>query len=338
MVEVAPTVQRKWMWPDQRQDKQQWPTITNSTNKVISIPPRRYIILLTRTNATTDLEDMEDTLKEVISKYHNKLHAPEPLKELISTFQILHKQEESMIYLHLTNISSQAIRRDLITATVEALSDWTPNLTWIQQASERNPMKQYNTPTLDLIITTITQSSKQIQHLESDGQVKDPTIWSTKHFITHQLLPEDESLPGPERDPERKAKTPNWNLIRKRKSTDQEEITDEMMRDVTIPSSSTTNTYHQTGSGTQTRGNKRPALSSSTTQTTDTSFIRQTKEVGTQAESENGLLGSLAEQSLVLQKLLRRYNEYASSKTMSPIVSVTVSTPLVWDYFRFLGF
>lgn len=267
---------------------------------------------------------MDDTLKPAISKYHNKTYAPEPLKELTSTFQILHKQEESMVYLHLTNISSQSIRRDLITAMMEILEDWTPTLTWIQQATDKNPMKQYNTRSKEEVITAITMSAKSIQYLESDGQVKDPTIWKTKAFLTHQVLPGEEALAGPERDKERTAKTPSWNLIRKRKA-ETEEITDEMMRDVIIPSSSITNTSHQTGKETQINGNKRQALSSSTTQTTDTSFTPQTKEVGIQVESGNALLGSLAEQSLVLQKLLQRYNEYASSKTMSPIASVTVS-------------
>jgi hypothetical protein len=65
----------------------EWTTFTTPQNKIITLPPRRYIVIGSVPKVPTN-DQLED-VKLMLDMYHNPAAAPEPMIQLQSHFQIL---------------------------------------------------------------------------------------------------------------------------------------------------------------------------------------------------------------------------------------------------------
>ena len=128
---TPPYTKVPFIWKNQTPIKEDWEKITNRTGTVIPIPPRRYVIQIRQKPGQDNvMRKQVEELKAVITPTHNYSYAPEPLHRTESTYQLLDKKGDGRhIILHLTNISSQRIREDLIRGTLRVLNQYKPEIT-----------------------------------------------------------------------------------------------------------------------------------------------------------------------------------------------------------------
>jgi hypothetical protein len=182
---------RPWIWEDQRQKKEDWPTITNNRGTVIPIPPRRYVVKVMSDHPVTvspyRRNLMLENLKPIITHIHNYKRARESLNSLNSYFQIMESEKGKYLYLQLTNISSQIIRRELfnhVLAMLEA-ETYRPTTTWIQQEHQNNPYSIFRTQTTEEVLTVITQAQVKLEAYKIWEDVQAPWTYRQRIRLTH---------------------------------------------------------------------------------------------------------------------------------------------------------
>jgi hypothetical protein len=102
---------------------------------------------------------MLSDLREVVSFTHNYMRAPEPLRPLDSHFQLLESEGGWTLFLHLTNISSQIIRKELFSHALMLLETdhYTPRMTWIQTPNEEAQHTTYTTSNTEEVLKVNTE-------------------------------------------------------------------------------------------------------------------------------------------------------------------------------------
>jgi len=113
----------------------------------------QYLLDLTHTN-----------VEEVVRRNHSYRLAPEPLYSLQSVFQALHSPSANCLFLYLTNISSQHIRRTLTDQVLEILErdHLRPTTTWIQICNVTYPTIAFRTRTTEEVLTAITTAQTKL--------------------------------------------------------------------------------------------------------------------------------------------------------------------------------
>lgn len=88
-------------------------TIINNQGATIPIQPRCYIVEFKLPNTTTR-KYLHSIVNTHISSTHTYDSHPEPLRDLHSAFLINQQMRTNNVYITLTNISSQPIRRQIM--------------------------------------------------------------------------------------------------------------------------------------------------------------------------------------------------------------------------------
>lgn len=188
-----------WIWAGQDESRENWPSIVTQTGTTIHIPPRRYVIklkLLTNRHPldSTDLQ----SLKELITPTHSYKYAPEPLKTIDSILQILTEKEpdRNTIYIYLTNISSQIMRRTLFEGLLEKLQNkYKPELTIVQMNTSDNKYRTYDTKTMQNVIDATTKRESETGELLWMGTAPQPPWkWRAPILLSHVATGRDEAL------------------------------------------------------------------------------------------------------------------------------------------------
>ncbi|EGI68937.1 hypothetical protein G5I_02320 [Acromyrmex echinatior] len=275
-------------------EREDYPTITNQRETSISIAPRHYTIRLTRLAGEKHIDaEQIDSVKNIARRVHNYSYAPKPLWPLDSSFQLLGDGNGKTIYVVLTNISSQKIRKDLLNGTLGVLkNNWTSAWTWIETTSEKYPHPPINIKTITTteVIEAITQFRQQLENrMEQHVQIG----WKKNRvYIIMGHLAEDRqerALPPKSKNeearvsraaPAKPSGSKAWATIvarrkRKQKQTEMEllEGDEEILLATTEPitgrASSTKKIRTEKGESTEKEDN--PILNTSTTEHTGTS-------------------------------------------------------------------
>jgi hypothetical protein len=157
-----------WTWTDQGKTRDSWPAITNRSGTRIPITPRRYAISLVSDRQDLEMDYLVDmsynNLHEAVRTNHSYRLAPEPLHTLTSVFQLLHSSSARCLFLYLTNISSQHIRRSLVeeVLAIMARDHLRPTTTWIQICNETYPTIPFRSRTAEEVLTAIKTAQTKL--------------------------------------------------------------------------------------------------------------------------------------------------------------------------------
>jgi hypothetical protein len=99
-----------------------------------------------------------------VTKNHSYRQAPEPLFSLQSHFQVLHSPSGNCLFLYLSNISSQHIRRNLFERILRTLKQnhLRPTTTWMQICNTTYPTIAFQTRTAEEVLTAITTAQTKL--------------------------------------------------------------------------------------------------------------------------------------------------------------------------------
>lgn len=335
-----------WVWPDQIDNREDYPYFENKQGTKIFIAPRRYIIQLKKKAGGKNIEENPEAIsacKSVITPVHNYRYAPEPLKSLVSIFQLLGHNGGKDIYLYLTNISSQKLRKDLIGGLLQVLEeDYKPKLIWIQTGTASQQPKVYEAESIEQILTTITE--KQENLITWTGNAKHPWTFKATTYLSHVAQGKDQAV-VPEREAATKIaqgaternikKQAILNKIFKKRAARQPSMSlsdEELLETVNdlenniTHSSSTRGTKRKDGRESPQPGpSKRRASSHSITETTTTSYTPATREEETQQDRGEESPSILVSQLREAQKALAAFPQLDFSGITFNIVSATVS-------------
>nr|AVM80380.1 non-structural protein 2 [Ambidensovirus sp.] len=339
---------KEWLWENQAQTRAEWPQITTNQGTQISIAPRQYILQMKKTNERITKEQIQE-MKKIITPIHNYKYAPEPLNMLTSTLQILEHDNERSIYLSLTNISSQIIRRKLFEGIMTILDmNYSPMKMWIIMGNADQTPKAYQTQNQEEVIKVLLTAQAKITEMELTGSSIPPWVSPVVVLLHHEAQNRDEAV-KPERENvrarntnqerEKKLKEAMINrAIQKRKrepspagstsSMEMEELKQiqELEKVHTTPSSSTRKISKMTGEQKQPQEQNKPQASSHSTTTkisTSSSQAQQQEEM--QQESDQELPNTLVQKAQELKNLLSHYPELDFSGDTFCIASVSVS-------------
>ena len=327
---LLPYTNRRFTWTNQEENREQWEEITNKQGTIIKIPPRRYAIQLQLKPGKTELNQTQiNQMKKILTQIHTYSYAPEPLKNITSTFQMINKNANmKTIILYLTNISSQAVRRDLMTEIMIIMKDYKPEITWIQMNTENERVRTYSTTTREDVIEVLLQRADTTQQMLWTNPPQPP--WKTQarniiliqHTATNQAqeaVPERMKTKIQEDDMDQNlaqvAEKVEQQLKKKMKTTQEKH---------TSPSSSTKQINHQTGNK-QKDTNHHQHLSPSTTEHITTSSTPATIEEEMEQDSEDELLDTWVQQLQEIQKSMQRTIKFVFSGESFYIASGTVS-------------
>ena len=146
--------------PDKQQrgvsnnNKQTGNTNTNTSKKICS-----------GTDASTRARSHNTETNRVHKKRpKNDTHVfvrPRTLNKITSTFQLMDKKANGKnLVFHLTNISSQAIRKDLFSRLLTLLTQYKTEVTWIQMMTEAEEPRAYTTMSTDPSFTSNIATSR----------------------------------------------------------------------------------------------------------------------------------------------------------------------------------
>lgn len=331
-----------WQHVERRED---YPSIVNQRGTTIFIAPRRYVIQLNLKPQNEPLRKGQlEEVKSIASRVHSYQYAPEPLKSLVSIFQLLGAKSGKVIYVYLTNISSQKIRRDLLNGILGVLeTNYAPLATWIQQGTTKDIPTCYETSTKEAAITAVTTAQRDIDLHQRELQPpwkREMVFKVTEHIATgrDQAAMPNRDQAGPSREAPRKRGVFITNEQKKKRAHDQavEEALnedDEILMQAamelieedlgTIPSSSTKRIKKKDGG--QQHGEK-PShnLPASTTETTTTSYS-ETGANQTSADNATESEDSFVLRAQELQRSLSHALQLDFYGTLFSIVSVTAS-------------
>nr|AJI02598.1 non-structure protein 2 [Mosquito densovirus HB-3] len=341
-----------WIWEDQIAEREDWPTITNNQGSQISIAPRQYLLQLKYKHkgevSVDKITSKISLVKPLVTSTHNYKAAPEPLNQLNSHFQILAQEAGKYLYVNLTNISSQIIRKKLFNHILEVYEEnYSPKKLWIVTGHRQAQPKCYETPSTDAVLKALLTAQAKLTEMESTDRASPPWTFKATVLLTHIALNKDQAIkPTRERDQPvqqnqqdpKKIKAAVISRIYKKQAvpasptesissteswTDQ---LDKIEKAHTIPSSCTRTTLKRTGGiSPQHAQSKRQASSHSTMATTSTSYSPPPAQEETAPEFAQGSPDSLVRQALEMQKQLSHFPELNFSGTSFCIVSVTAS-------------
>jgi hypothetical protein len=172
-----------WEWSHQRDRQDDCPTITNQYGTTIYVQPRRYSMKTTTQHPITDnprrLQDLRYQILEILTFSYSYIRAPEPLNSLDSHFQLLTSDKGHTIYIHLTNISSHIMRKEIFIHTLLALQThpYSPTLTWIQLMNSDSQYRTYDTDTIDYVIKVISEAQTKTETLRTIMRTQPPWIY-----------------------------------------------------------------------------------------------------------------------------------------------------------------
>jgi len=332
---------RPWIWEDQKNRKEDWPTIVNTLGTTIWIPPRRCVVqveldrrvIMSRSRMTILLGIVQDE----ITYTHHYRRAPEPLKQLLSHFQIMRTDGGRTLHLQLTNISSQIIRKELYTRVLLALAvdGYGPSLTWIQQENQDRPTWTFVTKTIEDVMKVITTAQAKLDAHRAQEAV--PVPWTTRAeiWVTHECTNRDQAvLPRRRREQQQQClpsrdDEPGPSTSRGAKRMRKEHEMPETGNDSghTSHSSYTSPTSRKYGQQESQAGQKSDQDSyRSTTPITSTSSSAHTQNAEeTPQEPETVSVNSLVVRAQALRRRLLRSSKLRISGNSYYIASVTVS-------------
>nr|QKE54968.1 MAG: hypothetical protein [Parvoviridae sp.] len=220
-------------------DRNDYPSITNQKGTQIFIAPRRYVIQLQKQPGKDSIHKIQlEEITNILRKVHNYQYAPEPLRSVVSTFQLLGATSGHSIFVSLTNISSQKIRKDLLNGILGVLeTNYVPLKTWITMGWENGLQTSYETTTLDEVIRIITQSQQNITDAKRDYSPP----WKRQVYIQlshraplteHPAVPqrgENLARPGPSKEEGRKRKGAIIAQQEKKKKSTDRNIIEELL-------------------------------------------------------------------------------------------------------------
>lgn len=340
-----------WIWTNQTEGRENWTTIQTKYGNTIYIPPRRYIIKMIATDTPLNSNELYDKLIQIIINNHHYRDHPEPLNKLVSHLQILTQNNYQELYIHLTNISSQKIRKTLITSLLTQLSThYQITMTIIQLENENNNYTAIATSTIPETIETILTSTKT-NILQRVNLINPPWKFVSIEVLTHIATDQEQAALPPHlnKTPVQKRKTNphavKENVQKHKRQTDTWEnapqpILDE---DYSIPSpnlliealtlAETANTTHLPSLNvtpedflpTQTNA---PPSSDLTTETTGTYFTQQQQRV-MPTDSLDAFVNTCTPSLQALQRALQVNNASGTSGNSWTIAAVTVSAQSV---------
>jgi hypothetical protein len=126
-------------------------------------------------------------LGDVVTYTHNYKRAPEPLRSSDSHFQLLEAENGRTLFLHLTNISFQIIRKELFNHTLMVLEreDYTPQMTWVQMTNQETQHTTYTTHTIDDVMKVISTAQNKLETYRTIYQVPTPWTYRQRILLTH---------------------------------------------------------------------------------------------------------------------------------------------------------
>ena len=311
----------------------------------------------TKTHNLSD--DQIHRLKAVANEWHRYDKAPEPLKSIDSHLQVLATDRRKTLYVVLTNISSQVLKRSIYNGIYLVLQEnFKSQYTWIQAKTQNETPAVFDTPTLESILEVICKA--QTQTAEYLALSKPAPPWTYKMEVIfsklaigrgNAALPERmEVLANRDENEQaaRKRKQEALNKIfinRAKKTKRQQTVQEHLLSDEeennqlaavvseidqiegTTHSSSTRATSPLPGtssSNARTTNNHQPS-SPSTMETTSTSSTRQVPQEETQPSEETESLNSFMQAARELQRQLVHFPELGFSGTTFSIASASVS-------------
>nr|AAP78908.1 non-structural protein 2 [Aedes albopictus C6/36 cell densovirus] len=339
-----------WIWENQLEVREEWPTITNNQGTKIYIAPRQYLLQLRcrQTPSRIEISERISEIKPLITSTHNYTAAPEPLNSLNSHFQLLEQEAGKYLYVNLTNISSQVIRKKIFSHILDVFEDsYSPKKLWIITGHRQAQPKCYETTSKDAVLKALLTAQAKITEMELMGRASPPWIYKATVLLTHMAMNRQQAV-RPERNEQhprqnqvnqKNIKAAIINKIFKNKAVpppspaDTISSTESWMEEVnqiekqhTTHSSSTKTTAKRTGDISPQPGpSKRRALSPLTTETTSTSSSHHQIQEETAQESEPESPSFLVQQAQEVQKRLSRFPKLNFSGTTFSIASVTVS-------------
>jgi hypothetical protein len=169
------------IWSNQTSDPALWTSFTTPQNKIITLPPRQYL-LICQSQKPVSNDQIED-LNLYLRHHHHPASAPEPLLNLTSHFQILnHLLNKNHLYISLTNTSSRKTRQELLLTAMHILQ-LTPKTFIYQEQTSENEYEEMATPENATLLTGLLQT-KQRSTLTSPIPL--PPLKQTQ--LTHLLI------------------------------------------------------------------------------------------------------------------------------------------------------
>lgn len=330
-----------WNWEDQIRTKEEGKQITTKTGSTIIVVPRAYIIHLQgqfdrKEHRIGFATTVESSVKQWVNSIHNYETHPEPLAQFTSHFRISEQLSTGNVYIILTNISSQQIRRTLIQHTLTALNErlnLTPYQTWIHNMNYMTEEKNYKTTTIEDVIIAITTFSPQLQQLHNMPPKNNyPTIAIAYQHTAPHLREED--LPVPQRALQQpKQHLPIYKRRRKTSPTTEtttQELLEAVLQAEELHQLQATNTITQPSSSTmQTNLQEQPKVNVPTTQDSHmTTTTTSSSPIHIPTTSQNNENVSSLEWGQTLQewkKLLLQHNKLTTSNGSFNILSIKIS-------------
>lgn len=157
---------------------------------------------------TTSPDTLLSNLRQHLSYTHFYKEHPELLKDLRSHFQISYETKWKQVYVSLTNISSQAMRREIISHTLKILQQqygWKPENTLIQSMNQHRRATSVTTTTADQVIQAITTYQRE---LTDNGLQTPQEVYShLTQILTHTAEQATQEAPVPQRPIQQKQTT-----------------------------------------------------------------------------------------------------------------------------------
>jgi hypothetical protein len=174
-------------WTNQSKTKQTWASFTTPTDKTITLPPRRYILITKTTHEISDHQLQEATA--MIEEFHTLSRAPEPMARYTSHLQIFYVVEDrSLIVISLTNTSSRIIRQQIFTQLLRILN-LQPAFLTIQEETETTHHQTYYTNDVPLLLTALLESRAKKEHLLAEDQNTQPWKDEMIQILSHVRPP-----------------------------------------------------------------------------------------------------------------------------------------------------
>jgi hypothetical protein len=171
-----------FIWTHQAHNKSQWQTFTTPTGKLISLAPRRYIMMGTASHPITQEQLIE--AHQFLDEHHTLAAAPEPLSRTSSHLQIFHWTEDNtMILISLTNTSSRTIRLKIFSQLIRLLNI-TPGNILIQEENENNPGLLYSILHITTLQTILLETKKKQRGIPLIGTAGHSRMEDTSNRIT----------------------------------------------------------------------------------------------------------------------------------------------------------
>ena len=357
--QVPNSYAQSWAWADQSNNREQWPTITNKQGTTIPIQPRRIIVKFNWKAKTHNLtEDQIHRLKAVANEWHRYDKAPEPLKSIDSHLQVLATDRRKTLYVVLTNISSQILKKSIYNGIYLVLQEnYKSQYTWIQAKTQDEPPAVFDTSTVESILEVISKAQTQTAEYLALSRPAPPWTYKMEVIFSklaigrgNAALPERmEVLANRDENDQaarkRKQDALNKIFINKAKKTKRQAVEEHLLSDEeennqlaavvseidqiegTTHSSSTRATSPSPGtssSNARTTNNHRPS-SPSTTEMTSTSSTPQAQREETPQRDETESLNSFMRAARGLQRRLVLFPELDFSGTTFYIASASVS-------------